>query len=117
MTSAEPRIVRLVGDFDLTRLHAVEALLSEADPGEDIVVDLGAVTFVDSVTLSAFVRASRRHEAAGSRLVLADAYAAVRRVLAITQLDRLMSYADTVDDAVAMLRNTNPDNPNPASEE
>ena len=76
-----------VGELDITRLDEVDAMLDSVPPDGRLIVDLSDVQFVDSVTLSRFVRALRRREVAGGRLVLAGAHGAVRRVLAITRLD------------------------------
>jgi anti-anti-sigma factor len=92
-------VVAFHGDLDILTASAVSAELAEVDPASDVVVDLGRTTFVDSVTLSCFIVASRRHRAHGARFVLADAQGAVRRVLAITGLDHAMEYADSVPEA------------------
>jgi anti-sigma B factor antagonist len=92
-------VVAFHGDLDIVTASAVSAELAEVDPTSDVVVDLGRTTFVDSVTLSCFIVASRRHHRHGARFVLADAQGAVRRVLAITGLDHAMEYADSVPEA------------------
>ena len=84
-------VVELDGEFDLGTIDRVDSQLSVLDGTEDIVIDLRRTTFVDSVTLARFVGAARRQAAGGGRLVLAEARAsAVRRVLSITQLDRVL---------------------------
>ena len=105
-THPSPRDVIVVafhGELDISTAAAVGAELSEVDPESDVVVDLGRTTFVDSVTLSCFIVASRRHRRSGSRFVLADAHGAVRRVLAITGLDHAMQYAQSVAEARALM--------------
>ncbi len=92
-----------VGELDITRLDEVDAMLDSVPPDGRLIVDLSDVQFVDSVTLSRFVRALRRREVAGGRLVLAGAHGAVRRVLAITRLDAVLPYEDDVDSARAYL--------------
>jgi anti-anti-sigma factor len=97
-------IVELEGEFDVGVVERVDAKLATFQPSDDIVIDLRRTTFVDSVTLARLVTAARRQAAGGGRLVLAEATAsAVRRVLSITQLDRVLPYAETVDDAVDLL--------------
>ncbi len=96
-------VVAFHGELDIATAEAVNAELGELDPESDVVVDLGKTTFVDSVTLSCFITASRRHRRHGSRLVLADARGAVRRVLAITGLDHAMQYAHSVTEARALM--------------
>lgn len=104
----DPVVVAPVGELDITRLDEVDAMLESAPPEGRLIVDLSAVQFVDSVTLSRFVRALRRHEVAGGRLVLADARGAVRRVLAITKLDAVLPYLDDLDAAQDYLRQIHP---------
>jgi len=92
-------VVAFQGELDILTAPAVTAELAEVDPATDLVVDLSRASFVDSVTLSCFIVASRRHGHHGARFVLADAQGAVRRVLAITGLDHAMEYADSVAEA------------------
>ncbi len=93
-----------VGELDITRLDEIDAMLASAPLDGRLIVDLSAVQFVDSVTLSRFVRALRRREEAGGRLVLAGAQGAVRRVLSITRLDSVLPYEDDVEAARSYLR-------------
>ena len=85
------------GELDFTRIAEVDAMLDGVPADGRLIVDLSRVAFVDSVTLSRFVRALRRHEAAGGRIVLADARGPVRRVLSITRLDVVLPYVDDVE--------------------
>lgn len=98
-------VVDLDGELDLATIERVDSKLGPIDPAADVVLDLRRTTFLDSVTLARFVSAARRQTAGGGRLVLAEARAStVRRVLSITQLDRVLPYAETVDAAVELLR-------------
>jgi anti-anti-sigma factor len=93
------RVASPEGELDISTVEEVDRLLQGVPADEHLVIDLGRVSFVDSVTLSRFVRAARRHRAAGSHVVLADARGAVRRVLSITRLDAVLPCADDVDAA------------------
>lgn len=98
-------VVALDGEFDLGTVDRVDEKLGSFRPSDDIVIDLRRTTFIDSVTLARLVSAARRQSTGGGRLVLAEAgSSAVRRVLSITQLDRVLPYADTVEAAVELLR-------------
>lgn len=93
------RVVRVaapVGELDISTVSEVDRLLHGVPPGDHMIIDLASVSFVDSVTLARFVSASRQHEAAGSRVVLAQARGAVRRVLAITRLDTVIDRKSVV---------------------
>lgn len=97
-------VVDLPGELELATIERVETALAEVDESASVVVDLRATTFLDSATLARFIAASRRQAAGGGRLVLAEARAStVRRVLSITQMDRVLPYAETVDEAIALL--------------
>jgi anti-anti-sigma factor len=91
-----------VGELDIGNVADVDRTLLAVPAEDHLVIDLSGVSFVDSVMLSRFVRAARRHESVGSRVVLAGARGPVRRVLAITQLDALIPYADDVAAARAL---------------
>jgi anti-anti-sigma factor len=97
-------VVAPSGELDVSRVAEVDAMLDIVPPDGRLIVDLSAVAFVDSVTLSRFVRALRRAEAGGGRLVLADARGPVRRILAITRLDAVIPYVDDVELAHEYLR-------------
>ena len=97
-------VIDLAGDFDLLTIEKLDARLAEVPDAARLVIDLRLTTFLDSVTLARFVHTSRRLRRAGGRLVLAEARApSVRRVLSITQIDRALSYAETLDEALALL--------------
>jgi anti-anti-sigma factor len=98
-TDRAVRVASPEGELDISTVGLVDEVLQAVPVTDHMIIDLARVSFVDSVTLSRFVRAARRHEAAGSRVVLADARGAVRRVLALTRLDNVLPYADDVDGA------------------
>lgn len=90
------QVVPLDGELDMATIDEVDRALASVVVTEHLIVDLSDVSFIDSVTLSRFVQTARRHQAAGSQFVLADARGVVRRLLAITQLDTALPYADDV---------------------
>jgi anti-anti-sigma factor len=92
-------VASLDGELDISTVDEVDRVLDGVALTDHLIIDLGRVSFVDSITLARFVRAARRHEGAGSRVILADARGSVRRVLAITQLDSVLPYADDVESA------------------
>jgi anti-anti-sigma factor len=113
------RVAAPEGELDISTIEGVDRLLQDVPADDHLVIDLGRVSFVDSVTLSRFVRAARRHQAAGSHVILADARGAVRRVLSITQLDTVLPYADDVTAARRLAGSLEqgpaPDRPGPDS--
>lgn len=85
--------VRLVGEIDLAVQAEVLALLEPAacraaHAGEDLVVDLADVTFLDSTGLACLVR-TRKQLGDGVSLVLTGPTEPVRRVLEISGLAEL----------------------------
>ena len=91
------------GELDMSTVDDVDQGLERFPLTDHLIIDLGRVSFVDSVTLARFVLVARRHEEEGSRVVLADARGPVRRILAITQLDTVLSYTDDVESARALV--------------
>jgi anti-sigma B factor antagonist len=82
----------LAGEFDLAGIEQFEAAIDkvEASHPRAIVIDLSALTFMDSSGLRALVMADQRARQAGRRLAIVPGPPPVRRVFEITQLaDRL----------------------------
>jgi anti-sigma B factor antagonist len=97
-------VVRASGELDAYAVPDIDRAFSEAGDLERVVVDLAAVSFLDSTALGALVRAVRHlHELDGSvRIVLPDTTA--RRIFEITTLDRVLPVAASRAAAVAELR-------------
>ena len=96
-------IFSLKGSLDVSVQKALkdglDKLLDPALP--DLVVDLSAVTFIDSAclgTLAAFLKTVRK---AGGDFKLASLCADVRSIFQITRLDTVFELHDTVHEAVA----------------
>ena len=105
VTSVELRdggtVVSLAGELDLYNAEDVRAalLVACADDPAVLVVDLAAVTFIDSTALGVLIEArSRLAERDGFRL--ASPGLETRRALEISGLDRHFSVFDTVADAL-----------------
>jgi anti-sigma B factor antagonist len=93
--------VVLAGEFDLAAVPQFEDAIAGVEAGRPaaIVIDLSALTFMDSSGLRALVTADDRAGTAGRRLAIVPGPPAVRRVFEITQLD---SKLDLVEDASAV---------------
>ena len=77
-------LLHLAGEFDITARDALrETILAALDHG-DVVIDLGAVTFVDSEALGALIEGYKaaRARPAGFRVV--NAHGVVARVLEVS---------------------------------
>lgn len=94
-------IVSLTGELDLYNAEDVRAALL-ACCGEEpavLVVDLAAVTFIDSTALGVLIEArSRMTDRGGFRLAAPGLE--TRRALEVSGLDRHFSVHDTVDGAL-----------------
>jgi anti-sigma B factor antagonist len=94
-------IVSLAGELDLYNAEEVRKALLDtlADRPEVLVIDLEAVTFIDSTALGVLIEArSRMDERSGFRLAAPGLE--VRRALEVSGLDRHFVVHDTVADAV-----------------
>jgi anti-sigma B factor antagonist len=82
-------VVRPEGDLDLATVPAVSqewlSLIEDFQP-DLLVIDLGAVTFLDSTALTAIVIAYKRQREHGGRLVVTNASPLVARAFRLTGL-------------------------------
>lgn len=77
-----------------------EAVASLVDQGAPrVVVDLGETTFIDSSGLGALVAGLKRCRQAGGDLRIARPSSQVTTVLAMTNLDKVLTPRPTVDEA------------------
>ncbi|MGE5610942.1 MAG: STAS domain-containing protein [Bacillota bacterium] len=93
----------LVNDLDENNLVAVRRGIADAvkqSPSFPFILDIGKVKFVPSLSLGALVRLVNEFRARRQRLVLVSLQPAVRQVIAITRLDRIMEIMDDVDAAL-----------------
>lgn len=96
-------VLEVTGDLDVfTAPLLKEQLLAAVEAGaKTIVVDLSAVTFLDSTTLGILVSALRRLRPVGGRLLIAGADTSVRSLFELTGLDRVFTLYPTCDEALA----------------
>lgn len=94
-------VVSLAGELDLYNAEEVRTALLDAlvDGPELFIVDLEAVTFIDSTALGVLIEArSRMNDRSGFRLAAPGLE--VRRALEVSGLDRHFVVRDTVADAI-----------------
>jgi len=85
-------LFRLAGSLDLTTVDQLRAATGPAcGSGNEVVLDLSAVTFCDSTGVGTFVWLHRKATAAGGRLLLAAPRRHVREVLRISGVDRAIT--------------------------
>jgi anti-anti-sigma factor len=95
-------IVEAVGEIDMTTAaELIEAVEATALSTRRVVVDLSAVSFLDSSGLNALVHARRALAARDVAFcVVSPSNRVVRRVLEITQLTAELGVVESLDDAL-----------------
>jgi anti-anti-sigma factor len=88
----EISVVEVVGDVDLsTAPQLKEALTQATDAGQDVIVDLRAVTYMDSSGFGTLLGATKRLRPVGSTVYLVGANPNIERMLEITRLSTILS--------------------------
>ena len=105
-TKNPPRgVITITGSFtanvaDSYRGQFIDWL--QADPDiRRVVLNLGAVTFMDSSGLGAVIGMHKRVAERGGELALARAQNQVKLVLQITRADKMLKVYDTLEEALA----------------
>ncbi|MGH3784047.1 MAG: STAS domain-containing protein [Pseudonocardiaceae bacterium] len=85
--------VRLRWELDLNTAPHLEQLLDRLrrDGHRQIILDLSGLEFLSAAGLTVFLRADQALRAVGGRVVLTRPTRMARRVLAITELDAILS--------------------------
>ena len=102
--SSEPHdgslVVAIQGDLDIVTSHQFDEYLSHARRGHrHIILDLSAVTFMDTSSLAVIVDHWKKLSAAGGTLALAGARYRYTKTLWITGLAQRLPMYDTVEEA------------------
>lgn len=90
------RVVRMEGSCDLATAPRLRQTLQPFVPPEveEVVLDVSALEFIDSTGLGVVLGAMRRLREGGGTLRIAGAHGIVRRVLEITDLDKVIPLMD-----------------------
>ena len=96
-------VVAVAGEIDVYTSPLLQERLVEVlrDGSSSIVLDLSAVTFLDSTGLGVLITGLKRCRSAEGDLVLVTAQPNVLKVLEITGLNDVFKVHDSVDDALA----------------
>ena len=91
--------VSLSGEFDISTAAQVERELVRLDRqgAPRVVVDLRALTFIDSTGLRTILTADARFRRAGTQLILVPGPPAVHRVFRIALLDQRLEFSEDPD--------------------
>lgn len=90
--AAQDVVVSIEGELDAATAPPLRAILSDLIDGQgnlSVVLDLSAMTFVDSIGLGVFAGAAKRLRARGGELVLAAPSSSTLRLFAVTGIDGL----------------------------
>ena len=97
------RIVGIRGEFDLANSAKVEEILAGAahDPQHPMVIDLSECPFIDSTGLATLLHGAKPAQNGESNVAMVSPGGEVRRLLALTAIDRTIPVFDTLDEARA----------------
>ena len=90
-------------EIDITNADRLRAALlhAEAGPSTVLVIDMTRTQFCDSAGLHALIGAHKRAQAEGRQVRVVAAGVQVRRIIALTSLDRLIPVYASLDQALA----------------
>jgi anti-sigma B factor antagonist len=91
------------GELDAYAAPDLRAALAELADEQHLVVDLHAVSFLDSTALGVVVHAAREIEERGDRVLVVLPRGSARRIFEITTLDRALPVAPGRAEAIAAL--------------
>ncbi len=100
------RIIEASGELGLRDLpdvrHALRQAFAEGPPG--VILDMSAVTFVDSSTLATLISESLEADKRGTPIAVVARAAGILRSLELKGLTTVLHIAETVDQAAELVR-------------
>lgn len=97
--SGAPALISIAGELDLSNSDVVRTRLDEVDPGADrVILDMQNLEFIDSTGLSTIVRLGKRVKERGGQLAVVVTKPSIRKLFAITALDKRFALYDRVED-------------------
>jgi anti-sigma B factor antagonist len=94
-------IVSFRGDVDLEHSpRAREILLGCVQSGQDVFVDLSAVSYIDSSGVASLVEAFQAAKKKGAKFALVSVNAAALRVLELARLDKVFTIHETLPEGM-----------------
>jgi anti-sigma B factor antagonist len=102
-TPEDAAIVTAEGELDAYAAPELTACFANVSVDRDVVVDLSAVSFLDSTALGIVVRTIRKVGERGAHVRLVLPETSARRIFEITMLDQVLPLAATREDALAEL--------------
>lgn len=102
-TAPDGPVVEITGDLDHDSAPRIRDALAGLDlhPGQQLVVDLGALTFCDSSGITVLIAARNLALEAGADIALAAVPERVRRIFRIVGLEQVFTTHPTAQEATA----------------
>ena len=97
-------LCRPVGELDAYTVNEFREALGSLSTSARLLIDLSSVPFMDSAGLGALIGGIRRAREAGGEVAVACSRPTLTRLLHTTGFDRIVPVTETLDDAVAALR-------------
>jgi anti-sigma B factor antagonist len=88
------RVLTLAGELDLATADRLAEALAEPGDGDQVVLDIGELRFIDSAGLGVLARAAVRLGERGVRIRLARPSATLRRMVEVTGLQQALDLVD-----------------------
>ncbi|HET6793856.1 MAG TPA: STAS domain-containing protein [Acidimicrobiales bacterium] len=102
-------ICRPNGELDAFTVSQFRESLAELSSRKRLVIDLSGVPFIDSAGLGALIGGIRRTREQGGEVAVACNRATLIRLLRTTGFDRIVTVADTVEEAAAAMAQAEPE--------
>lgn len=115
-TDGGETICRPVGELDAFTVSQFRQALAELAASPRLVIDMSGVPFVDSAGLGALIGGIRRTREMGGDVAVACNRPTLIRLLRTTGFDRIVTVAESVDEATAALAAGREPTPGAASE-
>ena len=96
-------ICRPIGELDAFTVSQFRQTLAELAPSPRLLIDMSGVPFVDSAGLGALIGGIRRARELGGDVAVACNRPPLTRLLRTTGFDRIVTVAETVDEAASAL--------------
>ena len=107
-------VCRPVGELDAFTVSQFRQALAELASNPRLLIDMSGVPFVDSAGLGALIGGIRRARELGGDVAVACNRPTLTRLLRTTGFDRIVTVAETVEDAAAALRSNETTTQEPA---
>lgn len=93
-------VIRAQGELDAYAAPELQAVISASHEDPHVVLDLTAVSFMDSTALGLVARAVRERRELGRKVVVILPQTPARRIFEITTLDRALPVASSISEAL-----------------